>query len=248
MIRVPPLSCARQGWRFKDRREYYVLRVQTFWRARVAKRRIRLLAKAKRLLENAHRQDLADTKQDIAALCNYTLHVHAVLHDYDRARGLYVQMVDFMHLRGVDNAFVLYSTAIFGAVTNEEDWEEIKDFARRAQAADEQLQKRRSKDGRDARGPRSSTGSSYRIAAAAFYLQSMCNEGNPAESWHNYALCQMLVHRDLEGARDSFLRAMRCRPRDRRIISNFDTLLQDEEFMGEPTRNAHEEYLRNANT
>ena len=65
---------------------------------------------------NAHSQDLEN-------LCNYTLYVHVVLHQYDRARGLYTKMMDFMNHRGVDNAFVLYSYAIFGAVTNEEDWE-----------------------------------------------------------------------------------------------------------------------------
>jgi hypothetical protein len=41
-------------------------------------------------------------------------------------------MIDFMNDRGVDNCFVLFSCAIFGAVTNEEDWDEIKDYARRA--------------------------------------------------------------------------------------------------------------------
>lgn len=82
-----------KGWLFKDHREYYVLRVQTFWRARVAKRKIRLYTKAKLLLENAHSQDLEKTKQDIASLCNYTLYVHCVLHDYDTARGLYMKMM-----------------------------------------------------------------------------------------------------------------------------------------------------------
>ena len=112
-----------KSWIFKDHREYYVLRVQTFWRARRAKRKIRLLIKAKTLLENAHEKYLENTKQDIASLCNYTLYVHAVLHDYDRARELYAKIMNFMDDRGVDNVFVLYSYAIFGAVTNEEDWE-----------------------------------------------------------------------------------------------------------------------------
>jgi len=34
-----------KGWTFKDQREYYVLRVQTFWRARAVRKRIRLLVK-----------------------------------------------------------------------------------------------------------------------------------------------------------------------------------------------------------
>lgn len=112
-----------KGFVFKDRNEFYALRVQTFWRARVAKRKIRLFTKAKLLLENAHCDDLENTKPDITSLCNHTLYCHAVLHDYERARGQYSQMLDFMNHRGVDNSFVLYSYAIFGAVTNEEDWE-----------------------------------------------------------------------------------------------------------------------------
>lgn len=228
-----------RGWLFKDHREYYVLRVQTFWRARLAKRKIRLFTKAKLLLENAHSEDLSKTKQDIASLCNYTLYVHAVLHDYDRARDLYVKMMNFMNHRGVDNAFVLYSASIFGAVTNEEDWEEIMDYTRRAKIADENMQKRRMKDPIDARQPVKT----YEVATAAFYLQSVCNEDDPAESWHNYALCQMLVHSDLDGAKESFLQAMISSPHDRRIISNFNTLLNDVSFMGDPTKNAHEEFL-----
>jgi hypothetical protein len=41
-----------RGWVFKDAKEYYALRVQTFWRARVAKRKINLLVKANKLLTN----------------------------------------------------------------------------------------------------------------------------------------------------------------------------------------------------
>ncbi|KAL7527131.1 hypothetical protein ACHAXR_001820, partial [Thalassiosira sp. AJA248-18] len=105
-----------KGWLFKDHQEYYVLRVQTFWRARTARRKIRIFTKAKLLLENAHSQDLENTKQDIASLCNFNLYVHAVLHNYELARGLYSKMMDFMNQRGVDNAFVLYSFSIFLAV------------------------------------------------------------------------------------------------------------------------------------
>lgn len=68
---------------------------------------------------------MTNTKQSISSLCNYTLYVHAVLHDYDKARGLYSKLVEFMNQRGVDNAFVLYSYAIFCAVTNEEDWDGV---------------------------------------------------------------------------------------------------------------------------
>jgi hypothetical protein len=127
---------------FTDHQGYYALRLQTFWRARRAKRRIRLLTKSKFLLENAPTQDLDKPTHDIVDLCNYTLYLHVVLHEYDRARKFYVKMLDFMNNRGVDNAFILYSCAIFGAVTGEEDWLVIKDYARRAKVADEMNEER----------------------------------------------------------------------------------------------------------
>lgn len=226
-----------KGWLFKDRREYYILRLQTFWRARVAKRKIRLLIKAKTLLENAHSKELENVKQSITSLCNFALYTHVVEHDYDRAREAYVKIMNFMRERGVDNPFVLYSYAIFGAVTNEEDWADINEYVRRGKIAEKLMQKRHQNPPTPGE-PKSI----FTIATSAFHLQAVSNENNPAESWHNYALCQMLVHDDLEGSRESFRRAIMASPHDRRIISNFDALLQHSEFMGMQT-NAHEEYL-----
>jgi len=55
----------------------------------------------------------------------------------------YAKMLDFMNDRGVDNSFILYSCAIFGAVTSEEDWVVIMDYAKRAELADELMQRRK---------------------------------------------------------------------------------------------------------
>lgn len=52
---------------------------------------------------------------------------------------------------------------------------EIKYYARRAREADERSQKRRRTSDDDV------IKSSYHIATAAFYLQSVCNEKDPAE-------------------------------------------------------------------
>ncbi|KAL3804333.1 hypothetical protein HJC23_011261 [Cyclotella cryptica] len=228
------------GWLFRDHREYYVLRLQTFWRARVAKRKIRLLVKAKILLENAYSKDLENTKQDITSLCNFALYTHVVLHDYDTARMSYVKILSFMNERGVDNAFVLYSYAIFVAVTNEEDWDDINDNVRRAKTAEERMRKRRQVN---CAGYQTEPKSLYAIAREAFYLQAVSNDSDSGESWHNYALCQMLVYRDLQGARESFRRAIMASPTDRRIISNFNALLQNSAYLGLLT-NAHDEYLK----
>ncbi len=54
----------------------------------------------------------------------------------------------------------------------------------------------------------------------------------------------MLVTSDLESSRKSFIQAMILAPHDKRIISNFNTLLQDCDFMGNRSRNAYEEYLQ----
>ena len=112
---------------------------------------------------------------------------------------------------------------------------------RRAKSAEKRLHKRASMSAASA-----PPGSQYEIATAAFYLQAVTNEDKPDESWHNYALCQMLVHSDLEGAKESFLCALDHAPRDRRIISNFNVLLQDEEYMN-TSKSAHEVYLKERN-
>ena len=44
--------------------------------------------------------------------------------------------------------------------------------------------------------------------------------------------------------RYSFIQAMSYSPQNKRIISNFNTLLQDEDYMNEQTLSAHEEFLK----
>eukprot|EP01082_Thalassiosira_pseudonana_P011825 g10071.t1 g10071 contig4:1162765-1164916(-) len=152
--------------------------------------------------------------------------------------GLYSKLVEFMNQRGVDNAFVLYSYAIFCAVTNEEDWDEIKDYTSRAKIAEELAQKRKQVNC----GDRGEPTKSYKIADVAFYMQAVRDEVDVAESWHNYALCQMLVCDYLKGARKSFRQALIASPHNRRVISNFNSLLQDADYLG-PEKSAYDEYL-----
>ncbi len=83
--------------------------------------------RVQRLRDFSNMLSLKDLQKD-------PLYVHSFLQDSDQARENH---------EGVDNAFVLYSCAIFGAVTNEEDWEDIKDCVRRAKAADEHMNRRR---------------------------------------------------------------------------------------------------------
>lgn len=218
-----------KGWIFKDVREYYALRVQTFWRARVAKRKIALLVKANKLLTNTF--DLDRNSSDIVKMCNYTFYVYVCCHDYEKARPLFAKMMSYMSMR-VDNAFVLYSFAIFSAVTGDQDWDAIKDYIRRAK-----LQEQRKKESRHL------AKSTYDIASTAFYLQAVSNEGLPggSENWHNYGLHQMLVQNDLPSARRCFMRALNLNPHNKTLISNFNVLLRDEDYLGLNTT-VHEEY------
>jgi len=61
------------------------------------------------------------------------------------------------------------------------------------------------------------------------------------ESWHNYAICLMLVFRDFKNVREALKAAVRFSPHDKRIINNFDTLIQDEDFMGMKSWNVYDE-------
>ncbi len=53
---------------------------------------------------------------------NYTLFMHAMKHDYVRARPLYIALMEYMSARGPDNTVVLFAFALFLAATLEEDW------------------------------------------------------------------------------------------------------------------------------
>ena len=64
-------------------------------------------------------QVFLENPNKIEALCNYTLYLHAVQLDYDRARIMYGKMLEYMVGRGPDNAFVLYAYAIFATGTRE---------------------------------------------------------------------------------------------------------------------------------
>ncbi|KAL7448049.1 hypothetical protein ACHAWC_000311 [Mediolabrus comicus] len=133
-------------------------------------------------------------------------------------------MMNYMEMR-VDNAFVLYSYAIFAAVSGEEDWDEIKDYVNRA---------RRAEDIRRRRCGNKLTAGEYDIASCAFHLEAVSNDGDTCsggESCHNLALCQMLVHQDYKSARMSFLRALKQSKNNKTLSSNYNVLLQDEAYL-----------------
>ena len=86
---------------------------------------------------------------------------------------------------------------LFTYITSLRNNAEIKDYTSRAKIAEELAQKRKQVNC----GDRGEPTKSYKIADVAFYMQAVRDEVDVAESWHNYALCQMLVCDYLKGAR-----------------------------------------------
>ena len=194
-------------------------KMQALWKCRQARVNFKMMLAARRIGKQAEIRYL-ENPDDVVALSNYTLYLHVIEHEYARARKLYRFLFEFMEERGPDNPFVLYSLAIFGAVTLEEDWTYIKDWAYRGNRADLAAGK---KAGVSA--------TSYNLANSGFFKAKALFDQS-GESWHNYALCRMLVYHDLEGARDAFIRAVVASPHDNRISKNFNMLIQDKDYYG----------------
>merc|ERR1712150_380209 len=133
-----------------------------------------------------------------------------------------------MGARGVDNPFVLFGYAIFSGVTHEEDWGVVKNLIYRGKIA------AANRAGGSQLNP-------YDLADAGFYRQAVIND-HSGESWHNYAMCRMLVYHDLSLARDCFISALKVSPHNKRIIQNFNVLIQDRAYMNRPNWDAYDEY------
>jgi len=148
------------------------LRMQHLWRARVARRLLKLILRAHHLMSAAEAM-YESSPENIAALCNYSLYLHVGLHDMDKAAVLYNECLDRMRARGGDNAFVLYSYAIFVARTNGE----YMGYVARARDAEQRYNKR------------SITNEAIYEVANAYYRQVAISQQS-VSAWHNYALCR----------------------------------------------------------
>ena len=202
------------GWISFDRRQYLqrqeilsygyttaefnaAQKLQSIWRAKVARTYLRLILKSQVIMKHseiAYQQNPSDVKNQ----CNYSLFVHVIQHDYDKARVLYNIAFESMEDRGIDNPFLLYSLGIFFAVTQEEEWSVIKDYIYRARLAEQKMVKR-AEFNQDSR-MRSSYTPVYNMACAGFFRHAALSQQS-GESWHNYAICLMLVFRDFKNAR-----------------------------------------------
>ncbi len=180
-------------------------KLQHLWRRVVANQHLKLILKAQRLIgggssaaggglgRGGGSQDRYYANPDnMSALCNYALYVHIGLRDMPLAKRLYDSCMEKMMTRGGDNAFILYSYAIFLAVTAKEDSEFLA-FMKRAQAAEDRYKKRFNTQERDHDGTmhlssRTKKSSIYELANAYFRQIAICEEVSIC--WYNYALCR----------------------------------------------------------
>jgi tetratricopeptide (TPR) repeat protein len=139
---------------------------------------------------------------------NYTLYLHAIKHDYTRARPLYLSLVEYMNQRGPDNAIVLYSFALFLAATLEEDFGVIEVLLERARAADSRRVK-------------------FDLAEHGFFRQALIINPKDAHSMFNWALVLQFMHDSYDEAEQFYMRALDAAPHDRRIVENYNYMLQN---------------------
>ena len=192
---------------FTRAEEQTTIRIQNLWRGKRARDIFKIMVKGKRLLDEAETKYLRQPTK-IVHLCNYMLYLHCCTHQYDKARPLYERAVEFMYQRGPDNAFVLYSYAIFLATVQEEDFDTIMELVRRARVADR-------------------NGDAFKLAELGFYKTAAVMNPLDAQAQCNYAIALQFAYRpDYNNAELYYLRAVCADPRDEKIVENFNKMLE----------------------
>ncbi len=133
----------------------------------------------------------------LPAQMNYTLYLHAIVHDYARARPLYISLMEYMSARGPDNTVVLFAFALFLACTLEEDWGIIESLLDRGRTADNGKHK-------------------FDIAEHGFFRQAVIERPRDAHALLNWALVLQFLRGDYKEAEQFYLRALDAEPSVRR--------------------------------
>lgn len=180
-------------------------RLQRLWRARVARISFRAILRAVQLMQSCEREYL-DDPTSLVKLGNYVLYLHAVAHEYERARPLYGRLMRTMAQRGPDVPFVLLSYAIFLHVTQEEDAGLVEDMVARAKARDPQLRQ-------------------YKMAFVGFFRQAMVQNPHDVESNLNYAACLQWLYEQYDEATKYYLRAIAADPHKKGSMELFQEML-----------------------
>lgn len=198
------------AWGYTDATVRAAHTLQRLWHVRVARIALRAVLSAVRLMRRCERAYLEEPTS-LVALGNYALFLHAVAHDYERARPLFTRLLRAMVQRGPDVPFVLFAYAIFAYITQEVDAREVSEFVVRAKARDPKI-------------------ASFQVALLGFFRPQVLVNPQSCEANLNYAAClQWLVVSDvnelsqLESAQEYYMRALAADPRRRGTME----LLQD---------------------
>ncbi|TYZ65659.1 hypothetical protein PybrP1_011623 [[Pythium] brassicae (nom. inval.)] len=192
-------------WGYTQPMQRAAVRLQQLWRARMARVAFRAILRAVQLMQTCEREYLEDPTS-LVKLGNYVLFLHAMQHDYARARPLYGRLMRTMAQRGPDLPFVLLSYALFLHVTREEDAALVADMVARAKALDPQLRK-------------------YQMAFLGFFRQAMVQRPRDAESNLNYAACLQWLYEQYDEAAKYYLRAIAADPHKNGTMALFQEML-----------------------
>ncbi|GLE01583.1 hypothetical protein PINS_up010413 [Pythium insidiosum] len=179
--------------------------LQRLWRARQARISFRLIMKSVQLMKASEHEYLQDPT-NLVKMGNYVLFLHAILHDYERARPLYGRLMRTMAQRGPDVPFILFSYGIFLYVTQDDDVGLVEEMIYRGKLKDRQLIK-------------------YKMAFLGFFRQSMIQNPRDAESNLNYAACLQWLFDQYEESTKYYLRAIAANPHRRGIMDLFQDML-----------------------
>ncbi|KAH9190173.1 hypothetical protein AeNC1_007859, partial [Aphanomyces euteiches] len=180
--------------------------LQSLYRMRKARVYFHRLMQGVTICRHCEQEYLRDPL-NLTRLGNYTLYLHAVRHDYDRARPLYQRLMEFMAHRGPDIPFILRCYAIFLYVTEEEDIHAIQMLLDRADAIDIPKKK-------------------FQLAFLGFFRYAQIMQPNDAQSNLNYAACQQWIYYQYPSAKEHYLRALEADPYNTRILSLFQVFLE----------------------
>ncbi|ETW07966.1 hypothetical protein H310_02352 [Aphanomyces invadans] len=150
--------------------------------------------------------DYLNDPLNLTRLGNYVLYLHAIRHDYDRARPLYSRLMEYMTARGPDVPFILRCYALFLYVTEEEDVDNIAMLFERADAIDKPKKK-------------------FQLAFLGFFRYSQIMFPTNAQSNLNYAACVQWVYDQANPAKEHYLRALEADPYNKRILRLFNIFL-----------------------
>lgn len=112
-----------------------IVKLQSLIRGYIIRTAYRHLERALHICQYAKQSYLEAPEKDVHVY-NYALYCLVMEQDIDRARSVFLECLRRMQWRGPDNAFVLYSYAIFGLKSGDEDMTEVRSFVERANKAE----------------------------------------------------------------------------------------------------------------